>query len=52
MMEKYGVDSSELQVNEQTKEAIEKIASEKGERIPEFANQKEAEEFLFKLMNK
>lgn len=52
MMEKYGVDSSELQVDNQTKEAIEKIASEQGIKIPEFNNQKEAEEFLFKLLEK
>ena len=52
MMEKYGVDNSELEVNEQTKEAIEKIASEQGIKIPNFNNQKEAEEFLFKLMSK
>lgn len=52
MIEKYGVDSSELQVNDQTKEAIEKIASEQNIKIPEFNNQKEAEEFLFSLLDK
>ncbi|MFQ9564279.1 MAG: hypothetical protein ACLR0A_18945 [Faecalibacillus intestinalis] len=52
MIEKYGVDSSELEVNNQTKEAIEKIASEQGVEIPSFNNQKEAEEFLFNLLDK
>lgn len=55
MMEKYGVDNSEIEVTASTSEEIVKIAMEKGvapNQIPEFNSEKEAREFLEKLINR
>ena len=55
MMEKYGVDNAEIEVTASTSEEIVKIAMEKGvspSQIPNFKSEKEAKEFLEKLINR